>query len=288
MTTIEQSKIARYRRQVREEWTNPALVAAYRRWGEHETATTSGTRDLIVDRARLAPGLAVLDLASGHGEPALAVAEAVGPDGHVTATDQGPGLLGIAEERARQAGLTNMSFQVADAHELPFPDARFDRVTCRLGVMYFADPVAALREAHRVLKPAGRATYLVWAGRQQPLFEICVDLLFTYVTPPEADPDAPSPFRFAEPGSLTKALTEAGFVDVTEEQVTVPAPFPGTPREYWDWWVDMAPPFTPLIESLPDEHRQEFLDELLARLDDYHDGHTVDLPFDVIVAAGVK
>lgn len=286
MTTTGQSKIAQYRQQIREEWTSPDLVAAYRRWGEHETATFSATRDLIVDRARLAPGLAVLDLASGHGEPALAIAHAVEPDGHVTVTDQAPGLLDIAAERAHQAGLANVSFDVVDAHELPFPDAAFDRVTCRLGLMYFADLSAALREAHRVLTPGGRAAYLVWGPRQQPLFDICVGLLFTYVEPPEIDPDAPTPFRFAEPGSLTAALTEAGFVDVDEEPVTLPSPFPGTPREYWDWFVDMAPPFTPLIASLSAEDKEAFIGEVLARLGEYYDGDTVDLPIEVIVGTG--
>ena len=133
---------------------------------------------LIVERAHVAPGMTVLDLASGHGEPAFALAAAVGPTGHVTATDQGPALLAIAEERARGEGLTNMTFRVADAHALPFPDGTFDRVTSRLGVMYFVELERAMQEVRRVLKPGGRVTFMAWGPLDQPLFQILVAGLF--------------------------------------------------------------------------------------------------------------
>ena len=71
------------------------------------------------------------------------------------ATDLGPGMLGAAEENARTAGVTNISFQQADAHSLPLPDETFDRVTCRFGVMYFAEIGQALREIRRVLRRRG-------------------------------------------------------------------------------------------------------------------------------------
>lgn len=286
-TKLDAETIATYREQIRKEWANPTLTAAYRRWGDHEAAWGSGLRDLVVDRARLEPGLDVLDVAGGHGEPALEVARAVAPTGNVTVADQAPGLLEIAEERAREAGLANLSFRVADAHELPFPDASFDRVTCRLGAMYFADPVTAFGEAHRVLRHGGRATYLVWGPREQPIFDICVGLLFRYVEPPAEDPDAPNVFAFAEQGSLSAALEEAGFSDVEEEQVTAPSPFPGTPADYWDWFVAMAPPFTPLISSLDPDVRERHLSEVIEALTPYHDGSTVNLPLDVIVASGL-
>ncbi len=153
--------VERFKRQTYDEWQSPEIAAAYRKWEAQETAWGSKATELIVERARVAPGMTVLDLASGHGEPALALARAVGPTGHVTATDQGPALLTIAEERARRAGLTNMTFRVADAHELPFPDGAFDRVTSRFGLMYFVELPRALGEVRRVLKPGGRATFLV-------------------------------------------------------------------------------------------------------------------------------
>lgn len=232
--------------------------------------------------------MTVLDLASGHGEPALALAVAVGPTGHVTATDQGPALLAIAEERARGEGLTNMTFREADAHALPFPDAAFDRVTSRLGVMYFVELAQALQEVRRVLKPSGRVTFIAWGPLDQPLFQILVAGLFRYVAPPEPEPGAVDPFMFAAPGSLSTVLREAGFYDVEEELVTVPTPFPGTPRQYWDWFWDMALPLQPLLAALAPDERQQVVDAALAALQPYDDGEQVTLPVQVVAASGIR
>jgi ubiquinone/menaquinone biosynthesis C-methylase UbiE len=85
--------------------------------------------DALVQVADLADGLSVLDIASGTGEPAITLAKAVGPNGHVMATDLTRGMLGVAEENARCAAVTNVAFEQADAHSLPFPDEAFDRFT---------------------------------------------------------------------------------------------------------------------------------------------------------------
>jgi SAM-dependent methyltransferase len=105
----------------------------------------------IVRAAQVTPGMEVLDIASGTGEPALTLAETAG---HVTATDLGPQMLVSAEENARARGVGNVTFTHADVHELPFGDASFDRVTCRFGIMYFADVDRALGEIRRVLARA--------------------------------------------------------------------------------------------------------------------------------------
>ena len=103
--------------------------------------------DMMLAVAGIQPGMQVLDLAGGTGEPALTIAASVGPDGHVTVTDLVPEMLAAAEAKARARGLTTISVRQAAAESLLFPDQQFDRVTCRLGVMHFADPAQALREA---------------------------------------------------------------------------------------------------------------------------------------------
>lgn len=100
----------------------------------------------IVEAATVQPGMRVLDIACGTGEPAISLAALLAGKGEVVGVDVSPAPLKIAEERALQRGLANASFQQADAHELPFPDNSFDRITSRLGVMFFSDLPRALSE----------------------------------------------------------------------------------------------------------------------------------------------
>ena len=270
----------RLRERIRKEWNAPALVAAYRKWDKEESAWGREATGVIVQRANLRPGMNVLDLASGHGEPSLAIARAVGPEGHVTATDTAAGLLTIAKAKANRMRLRNMTFQRADGHELPFPDGTFDRVTCKWGVMYFADHPKALRESNRVLKAGGRATYLAWGRSKQP------------VRPPSSDPEVSSPFTFSEPGSLSAALRDAGFTGVEEEQLTVSLVFPGTPQRCWEWFQEMSAPFEPAnqgivrIEDAGREQRERALVQVRAGFEKGYDGKQVTLPGVIVVASG--
>ncbi len=137
MSATDPAKIEKFRGRLREEWTEEATVSAWRKWHAKLAAFTRGVTEAILEAAKLHPGMRVLDLASGVGDPSLSIAEAVGPSGHVTATDLGPGMIGLAEELARARKLRNIDFRVADVEALPFPDESFDVVTCRFGVMFF-------------------------------------------------------------------------------------------------------------------------------------------------------
>ena len=94
------SDVSRYKEDIRKEWTDPETVSAWRRWYPHLTAFTAAITEKILEAADFKRGMKVLDLASGTGDPALAVAGIVGPEGHVTATDIGADMLAAAEEYA--------------------------------------------------------------------------------------------------------------------------------------------------------------------------------------------
>lgn len=198
MATTTAPTVEQFKEMVRQEWTDEMTVAAWRRWKAPFAVQTAAMKEAIIAAAQIAPGLRVLDIASGTGEPAVAIATAVGPTGHVTATDLGPGMLTVAEEEARANGLTNLTFRQADAHVLPFPDQSFDRVTCRFGAMYFADSPMAFREIHRVLTPGGRAAFVAWGMLDaNPFMLSTIGPFFKRIAPP---PGAPTPFKFAQSG----------------------------------------------------------------------------------------
>src|SRR5215475_1705487 len=113
----------------------------------------------LLRAARVAPGMRVLDIATGTGLAAEAALHVVGPTGHVTAADFSPAMVERARERLAQA--QNASVAVEDGQALSFSDRTFDAVVCSLGLMFFPDPLRGLAEFHRVLRSGGHAAVSV-------------------------------------------------------------------------------------------------------------------------------
>ena len=288
MSAPDPAKIERYREMLREEWTEEATVAAWRKWQAKLSTFTRGATEAVLEAAHLRPGMRVLDLASGVGDPSLFVAEAVGPSGHVVATDLGPGMIGLAEELARARGLRNVEFRVANVEALPFPDESFDVVTCRFGVMFFPDQPRAFRECLRVLKHGGRVAFVAWGRREQPFLGTTVGILTKYVDVPPPDPDAPHAFMFGERGLLKARLEAAGFTQVREEVRTVQARWMGSAEEYWQQFTEVAAPFRPLVAKLTGETRARAESEILAGLRKLSDGSAITMPLEIVVGMGIR
>lgn len=244
--------------------------------------------DAMVEYAQPAPGMKVLDLANGTGEPAISLASRVGDRGHVTATDLSAGLLEIATHRARSRGLKNFSAQVTDAHQLPFPENSFDLATSRFGVMFFRDPVAALRELGRVLRPGARACFLAWDPFDQPYWQSTMGVVERHVGGPLLEPDGPNPFRFAEPGSLSAILRSPGFQAVADETRTLPWAWPGPVEEVWEYAQSVAVPFRPMLERVPPEKWPQVHTDGHAAVRKYWDGEKVAFGASIVLASGKK
>ncbi len=97
-------------------WGSQYRLVASEKWKAKSAAMGQAVTDALVEYAQPRPGMQVLDLASGTGEPAISLAMRVGESGHVTALDLSADLLDIAKDRARARGFKNLSTQQADAH----------------------------------------------------------------------------------------------------------------------------------------------------------------------------
>jgi SAM-dependent methyltransferase len=208
------------------------------------------------DHARLAPGMRVLDIACGSGEPAFGAAARVRPGGHVVAIDIAPEMLAAAESRARRSGVGNIEFLEMDGEDLRFPDASFDAVTCACGLMFFPDVDRALAGIRRVLKPGGRLTVVVWDDPSKSSFLTAAGRAVAEFFPPAAppNPNAPGAFRFAAPGALESTLSGAGFRDVVVESVPMPIEM-ASPEDYWEMFVEMSAGIAGKIASLSEADR---------------------------------
>jgi len=270
------------------QWGDSYRLIAAEKWKAKSAAMGRDVTEALVGYARPKPGMKVLDLASGTGEPAISLAVRIGSEGHVTALDLSSDLLAIAAERAQQRGLTNLSTQQADAHELPFPDQSFDLVTSRFGVMFFEDCEKALHEVHRVLKPGARACFLAWGPFEQPYWSSTMGIVVKRIGGPVLVPGGPDPFKFAEPGSLSSILRKVGFTHVEEETTTLAWTWPGTAEEVWEQVQAVTTPFRPLLQRIPAETRDVINQEVIAAIQQYADGGGIKFGAIVVLASGTK
>jgi SAM-dependent methyltransferase len=269
-------------------WGSPSRLVASEKWKAKSAAMGQAATDALVEYARPATGMQVLDLASGTGEPAITLASRVGAHGQVIALDLSAGLLAIAAERARARGLNNFTTRQADAHRLPFPDHRFDLATSRFGVMFFRDPVLALEQLRRVLRPGARACVLAWGPFDQPYWQSMIGVVHRHVGGPLLEPGGPDPFKFAVPGSLSEILRSAGFVAVEEESKTLPWTWPGPVEEVWEQAQAVAVPFRPMLERVAPAQWPEIHAEVHAVVRKYSDGEKIAFGASVVLASGKK
>lgn len=162
------------------------------------------------------PGERVLDIGCGTGVTTEPFARAVGPTGHVTAADISQPMLDAARQRISASGLANVTLLLADAQVHEFPAGAFDLVTSRLGVMFFADPVAAFRNLHKALRPGGRLCMAVWATVAESTHQhLPLEIAIRRLGPPAPQsPHAPGPNAYGDRDYLRGILDSAGYAGV--------------------------------------------------------------------------
>jgi ubiquinone/menaquinone biosynthesis C-methylase UbiE len=269
-------------------WGSSYRLIAADKWKAQSAAMGRPLTEALVEYAQPRPGMQVLDVASGTGEPAITTAERIAPTGHVSALDLSADLLDIARNRAQQRGLTNISFHAGDAHELPFSDTLFDLATCRFGVMFFRDPVRALREIHRVLKPGARACFAAWGPFEQPYWQSMMGMVARHVGGPALTPGGQDPFRFAEPGSLSNALRSASFSAIHEETRSVPWFWHGDAEQVWEYSKSISVPFRALLDRVPPEKWPQINHDVLAAIRKYQREDGIDFGAQIVFASGQK
>lgn len=161
-------------------------------------------------------GFRVLDVAAGAGDQTLAVAQQVGVRGYVLATDLSPAIVALARDNATRAGFTHVETRVADGEDLGVPEASFDAAVCRLGLMFFPDPLRGLREIHRALRPGGGVCTMVFSRPEKnPCLTILMSTALKYAGLPARDPFAVGGLlSLGQPGRIDALFRSAGFHDV--------------------------------------------------------------------------
>jgi SAM-dependent methyltransferase len=275
---------------------NDPVITQWRRaapyWEKHRETIRrmfAPVTEALVAESKVAPGQAVLDVATGPGEPALSIVDVVGSAGSVVGVDLIPEMVEAARREAAIRGIHNARFETATAENLPFETNSFDAVVSRFGVMFFPTPVNGIREMLRVARPQSRLALAVWHfAERNPFQQVIARVVDKYVGTIGTASDAPDPFRFAEPGKLLAVLNEAGAIDSSERVLKFAIDSSLSPDEFWTLRSEMSDRLRSMLGTLTRTQVEEIKREVLIGLREYSRNGELSFPAEVLIVSGGK
>lgn len=280
-----QQELEQIREQQKESWNK--FSPGWKKWDEMTMAFLKPMGDEIIRSLELKEHHAVLDVATGTGEPGLTIASIV-KKGRVVGIDLSEGMLQVAKENAFKRGITNYETRVADVTSLPFADRTFDAVSCRFGFMFFPDMLLALKEMARVLKPGGRLATSVWNVPEKNFWVTAImGTISSMMQLPPPPPGAPGMFRCAQQGVMTGLFRQAGFSNVAEKEVPGKLPC-GTAEVYWNLMTEVGAPIVAALSKADDEMKQRIRTEVIRKVKEKYPGSNIAIDCNALVISGVK
>lgn len=200
---------------------NDVLVAKFERFRNIMLDGLSYHSAVPLARLQLPVGAHAFDVGCGWGDTAIELARKVGPTGTVMGLDCCDAFLEKGRRDAAAAGLANVRFVEADVQSYRFKP-EYDLCFSRFGMMFFANPVVAMRNIRSALKPDGTLMFITWrALDDNPFLGMPKAVVSKFLPPPgeNAQTCGPGPFSMASPDVVTAQLEAAGFADATFERI---------------------------------------------------------------------
>jgi SAM-dependent methyltransferase len=238
-----------------------SVAGGWERNADFVDAHMAAATEALLDAAHVGAGDAVLDLATGPGGAGIAAAARVGDGGRVVLADVAPRMVEVA---ARRGASRHLDTLVCDQAAIDAPDASFDRVVSRHGLMFTESPAAAVREAARVLRPGGRYAAMTWGARSaNPWLGAVLDAVAEQFGVPFPPPGIAGPFSLDEPARLAEALRDGGLEDV--DVIRVQAPMHAVSLEaWWERVPQLAGPLSLALAGMEPDVRDAIARRALA------------------------
>lgn len=231
-----------------------------------------------------APGDRVVDIGCGFGDTARKLAGIVGPTGSVVGFDAAERFIEAARDESDSEGIENVEFEVADI-QYELPGGPYDFAFARMGTMFFANPVAAMRNVSSALTPGGKLCMIVWRRKIDNEFFFRTEEIVDRHVPKEAIEESdgltcgPGPFSMANADTTSTVLTAAGFTNVALRRLDVEITYGASPQEA----VEASFAIGPAAETMrlagdrADEVRPVIEDEIRALATEYEraDGNII-------------
>jgi ubiquinone/menaquinone biosynthesis C-methylase UbiE len=206
--------------QANEEAVRAWDTVLYERWRKNRGVFVRALGGITEELFELFPppqGGRCIDIGCGFGDTTRRLAELVGPSGFALGTDSSPRFIEDAREEAAEAGVDNVEFEAADAQTAEWDDS-YDYAFARMGTMFFAAPVPAMRAVRGALRPGGKLRKIVWRRKaESPFWAETEQVVQRFLSRPEeheADTCGPGPFSMGNPETTSGILEAAGFEEI--------------------------------------------------------------------------
>ncbi len=206
------------------EFWNDILEPKFTRWKHVLVGGLGHHSAAVFPRLTVREGDKVVDVGCGFGDTAIELARRVGPGGRVLGLDCCDAFMEDGRREADEQGIANVRFEEADVQFYPF-DGEYDFCFSRFGTQFFENPVAALRNMRKSLRPGGTMTMIVWRDiADNPWLGLPKSIVAEFLPPPGEDARScgPGPFSMSEEEVVRKQLEIAGYDDVTFERIDAP------------------------------------------------------------------
>jgi ubiquinone/menaquinone biosynthesis C-methylase UbiE len=244
--------------------------------------TLGAATEAMLDVAGVQPGSRVLDVAAGTGDSTVMAARRVGPLGYVLAADVSASMLNVAAEAARKESLTNVETRVMDAENLALEADSFDAVISRIALMLFPNPVKALTEMRRVVKPGGKVAVIVFSASEKTFGIVrCLGNI-----PPPA-PGEPWMFALGDPRALEDVYKRAGFLTVSVNAVPIQRHF-ASAAEAVGRMRNSPGDIRELMSRLNETERERAWIEIEEQLSRFEGPNGLEVPGEVLLGVGTK
>jgi ubiquinone/menaquinone biosynthesis C-methylase UbiE len=239
-------------------------------------------QDRMLEIAKLSSGEKIIDIACGSGLVSFKAAKQAGENGFVLGNDISDSMINICRQSATERKISNIAFERMDAEDLKVNDNEYDVVLCALGLMYVPDPLKALKEMYRVLKPGGRAVTLVWGQRDHcgwaEIFEIVDRRVSSEV--------CPMFFNLGNKDMLKRNFDAASFKEVSSERMNVELEYDSDEDAYGAAFAGgpVALAYNKFSEDVKKEVQAEYIDSIKL----YKNINRYLVPGEFVIVKGIK